>query len=211
MTRLLVRPLVVLGGRVVSFVDRPLPASDRAQVGRDAWHPGRWALSDLRVLTVSHRGFDGRTHTGRLVVSRSAAAPLARVFRRLYELHFPIRHMRLSDAYGPARSRPADGDSQRQLRVQAGGAVAVRRRQRHGQLVGARIGRSSGPEPRREPLRRVRQSRNPRSRRYFDRSRHLRGMVTGAVVRAFASVGWGWGGSWSSSTKDYLHFSASGH
>jgi len=32
-----------------------------------------------------------------------------------------------------------------------------------------------------------------------------------AVVRAFASIGWGWGGSWSGSTKDYMHFSATGH
>ena len=41
---------------------------------------------------------------------------------------------------------------------------------------------------------------------------HLRkGMVTPAVVRAFASVGWGWGGSWSGSTKDYMHFSFNGH
>ena len=37
------------------------------------------------------------------------------------------------------------------------------------------------------------------------------GMVTGAVVRSFRSVGWGWGGSWSGSTKDYMHFSATGH
>src|SRR5438093_12887923 len=43
-------------------------------------------------------------------VNQDAAAPLARVFRRLYELRFPIRHLRLSDAYGPARSQPADGD-----------------------------------------------------------------------------------------------------
>jgi hypothetical protein len=36
-------------------------------------------------------------------------------------------------------------------------------------------------------------------------------MVTAAVVRAFRSIGWGWGGGWSGSTKDYMHFSASGH
>jgi poly-gamma-glutamate synthesis protein (capsule biosynthesis protein) len=30
------------------------------------------------------------------------------------------------------------------------------------------------------------------------------------VVRAFASVGWGWGGSWSDGTKDYQHFSTTG-
>jgi hypothetical protein len=30
-------------------------------------------------------------------------------------------------------------------------------------------------------------------------------------VRAFASVGWGWGGSWTGDTKDYMHFSSTGH
>ena len=46
---------------------------------------------------------------------------------------------------------------------------------------------------------------------YLDRSRVRRGMATPAVVAAFRSVGWGWGGSWAGSTKDYMHFSASGH
>jgi hypothetical protein len=32
-----------------------------------------------------------------------------------------------------------------------------------------------------------------------------------AVVAAFRSIGCGWGGAWSGSTKDYMHFSASGH
>ena len=52
---------------------------------------------------------------------------------------------------------------------------------------------------------------HPGSRRYLDRSRRLKGMVHAGdtVVRAFASVGWGWGGSWVG-TKDYQHFSASG-
>jgi hypothetical protein len=36
-------------------------------------------------------------------------------------------------------------------------------------------------------------------------------MVTPAVRQAFASIGWGWGGAWSGSTKDYMHFSINGH
>jgi D-alanyl-D-alanine carboxypeptidase len=36
-------------------------------------------------------------------------------------------------------------------------------------------------------------------------------MVTPAVVKAFRSIGWGWGGGWAGATKDYMHFSASGH
>jgi hypothetical protein len=46
---------------------------------------------------------------------------------------------------------------------------------------------------------------------YLKRSRHRPGMVTPAVQRAFASIGWGWGGSWAGSTKDYMHFSTNGH
>ena len=54
---------------------QPLPAAVRAKVRATAWHPGcPVPLSDLRVLTVSYRGFDGRTYSGQLVVNRSAAA-----------------------------------------------------------------------------------------------------------------------------------------
>ena len=46
---------------------------------------------------------------------------------------------------------------------------------------------------------------------YMNRSRLRPGMVTPAVLAAFRSVGWGWGGAWSGSTKDYMHFSSTGH
>jgi len=52
---------------------------------------------------------------------------------------------------------------------------------------------------------------DPRMRPYTDRSRLKKGMVTPAVVRAFRSIGWGWGGDWSGATKDYMHFSHNGH
>jgi hypothetical protein len=51
----------------------------------------------------------------------------------------------------------------------------------------------------------------PAGAAYADRSRRAPGMVHAgdATVRAFAAVGWGWGGSWPGS-KDYQHFSATG-
>jgi D-alanyl-D-alanine carboxypeptidase len=55
------------------------------------------------------------------------------------------------------------------------------------------------------------QSRDPATRPFFNRSRHRRGMVGSRAVRAFRAAGWGWGGAWTGSTKDYMHFSASGH
>ena len=37
------------------------------------------------------------------------------------------------------------------------------------------------------------QSRDPTLRKYRNRSRHLKGMVTPRANAAFASIGWGWG------------------
>jgi hypothetical protein len=211
-TRLLALPLVMLGLGSFHSSIRPLPATVRAEVGRDAWHSGcPVALSGLRLLTVSQRGFDGRTHSGRLVVNRSAATPLSRVFRRLYELRFPIRHMRLADMYGPTRSRPADGDVSGSFECRQAVPSPCVGGSGTGSWSEHAFGEAVDLNPVENPYVGCGQSRDPASRRYFDRSRHLRGMVTGAVVRAFAGVGWGWGGSWSGSTKDYMHFSASGH
>jgi hypothetical protein len=55
------------------------------------------------------------------------------------------------------------------------------------------------------------QSRDRAGRRFRDRSVHRRGMVTRRAIGAFASIGWGWGGAWSGNTKDYMHFSSTGH
>ena len=46
---------------------------------------------------------------------------------------------------------------------------------------------------------------------YRDRDRHRPGMILagGPVVRAFAGIGWTWGGTWHS-LQDLQHFSANG-
>jgi hypothetical protein len=51
----------------------------------------------------------------------------------------------------------------------------------------------------------------PAGRPYLERSHYRRGMAVagGALVRAFASVGWLWGGRWAGS-PDWQHFSKTG-
>ncbi len=64
---------------------RPLGPPERAQLIGEFWHAGcPVPLSSLSLLTVSHWDFAGNVQTGQLVVNRRAAAPLARVLRRLY-------------------------------------------------------------------------------------------------------------------------------
>jgi hypothetical protein len=52
---------------------------------------------------------------------------------------------------------------------------------------------------------------HPASAPYLRRTPYRAGMAVegGALVRAFAAAGFGWGGRWSGA-KDYQHFSASG-
>src|SRR6266567_2924823 len=53
--------------------------------------------------------------------------------------------------------------------------------------------------------------RNLHARRYRDRSLRRPGMIHhgDVAVRAFAAIGWKWGGDWDGH-KDYMHFSATG-
>jgi hypothetical protein len=191
----------------------PLPRPVQAQLrSAGVWHRGcPVAMSDLRLLTVSHRDFRGRTQTGRLVVNRAAAAPLARVFRQLYRLHFPIRHLQLDDAYGPRRDRPRDGDVSGSFECRQAVPSPCTGGRGTGSWSMHAFGLAVDINPVENPYVGCGQSRDRAGRRFRDRSVHRRGMVTRRAIGAFASIGWGWGGAWSGNTKDYMHFSSTGH
>lgn len=75
----------------------------RRQMSGVSWHRGcPVGFERLRLLRVTHWGFDGEVHRGRLVVHRDSARPMLRTMRELFKLRFPIRRMHLVDAYGHA-------------------------------------------------------------------------------------------------------------
>lgn len=192
----------------------PVPAPVRAELTGPFWHRGcPVALSQLRVLTVSYWSFDNRVHTGQLVVNQRVAKPLARVFNKLYARRFPIRHMQLADAYGPKRVRPADKDVSDafECRQAVASPCSGTTHTGTGSWSEHAYGEAVDLNPVENPYVGCGQTREKASRPYLDRSRLRPGMVTPRVVAAFRSIGWGWGGDWSGSTKDYMHFSASGH
>jgi hypothetical protein len=145
------------------------------------------------------------------VVNASAAHPLASVFHRLYELRFPVRHMRFSDFYGPSRGRPRDGDVTASFECRQAVPSPCTGGTGTGSWSMHAYGLAVDLNPRENPYVGCGQSRDPTAQAYRDRSRRRPGMVGSRTVRAFASVGWGWGGGWSGNTKDYMHFSSNGH
>ena len=65
--------------------------------------------------------------------------------------------------------------------------------------------------PHSQPIRANARTTGPSAVTIPDRTRVRSGMIThdGPVVRAFARIGWEWGGSWNYS-KDYMHFIQNG-
>jgi D-alanyl-D-alanine carboxypeptidase-like protein len=170
-----------------------------------SWHAGCPVdLADLRLLSLDHWGFDGRVHAGEMVVHRDVAKDVLDVFGSLFDARFPIRRMRLVDAYGgnDDRSMAADNTSAFNCRPVTGGSSWSEHA----------YGRAIDLNPLENPYVTAGGTVLPSGgARFTDRSRQAKGMIHAgdAVVRAFASIGWMWGGSWSG-TVDYQHFSSTG-
>ena len=180
------------------------PALTRQMTGV-SWRPGcPVSLRDLRLVTATHRGFDGRDRVGRVIVHRDVAPRMLSLLRRLYADGFPIRRMVPVDAYGGSdfRSIEADNTSAFNCRFVDG----TTRYSEHA------YGRAIDVNPIENPyVTRGGTTSHPSSRAYLRRTPFRPGMAAEgrALVRAFDAIGWGWGGRWSRA-KDYQHFSASG-
>jgi hypothetical protein len=198
--------LAVAAALVPGFHARvqPIPAAVRAEMTGVSWRPGcPVGLADLRLVTLTYRGFDGRAHTGQLVSNKDAAAALVGVFRRLYAVGFPIRRMKLVDRYG--------GDDFRSIEADNTSAFNCRAASGSSHWSEHAYGRAIDVNPIENPYVSGGTTSHSASRPYLDRSRHRPGMAYegGVLVETFRAAGWGWGGNYTG-IKDYQHFSASG-
>lgn len=168
-----------------------------------SWRPGcPVPLADLRYVQVSYWGFDGAVHRGELVVHARAVRAVVAALRSVFEAHFPLAAMQLVDAHGGPQSESiAEKDTAAFNCRSATGRPGVWSQHSYGWAIDVNpvqnpyVGAGGFVAP-------------PGSRPYVDRSRQAPGMIHpgDAVVRAFAAVGWSWGGYWSK-VKDYQHFS----
>ena len=161
--------------------------------------------AQLRRVRLRYWGFDGASHIGSLVVNESVTRDIVSVFRRLYGERFPIRRMQPIDAYhgSDPLSMAADNTSAFNCRY----AVAPGPKQWSAHAYGLAI----DVNPVENPYLEGGKVRPAAGKPYLDRSRARPGMALagGALVRAFAAVGWLWGGRWTGS-PDYQHFSSTG-
>ncbi|MFG2020840.1 M15 family metallopeptidase [Actinomadura geliboluensis] len=163
------------------------------------------APSGLRMIEMTYWGMDDRPHTGgRLVVNAKAADDLVSVFKKLYAMRYPIERMEPVDKYGGS-----DFDS-----IEANNTSAFNCRNATGSdsfsqhAYGLAVDINPCQNPYVYADGRIA---HKDCAKYKNRELDAPGMIHAGdkVVKAFASIGWGWGGEWSGA-KDYQHFSSSG-
>jgi hypothetical protein len=172
------------------------------------WRPGcPVPPSQLRRLSLSYWGFDGRAHPGTMIVNEAVAAAVVSVFRTLYDERFPIYEMVPEDVYhgddnAAAAADDTSGFNCRQAVVPPGQPSSW-----SAHAYGEAIDVNDVQNPYVDGSTVI----PPAGAAYENRSTYRPGMAIagGQLVRAFASVGWQWGGRWTQ-TPDYQHFSATG-
>jgi hypothetical protein len=190
--------------RPKTFTAKVSRIRQRSQV-RYSWHPGcPVAFSRLRLITMTYRGFDHKVRTGRLIANADVTGKLILVFRKLFAMRYPIRQMVPVDAYHGSDYASIQADNTSAFNCRD--ATGTSSWSEHAYGLAVDLNPCENPYVYADG-----HEAHKHCRKYTDRNLHDPGIIhpDDQVVRAFASVGWGWGGTWQGD-RDYQHFSASG-
>jgi hypothetical protein len=126
-------------------------------------------------------------------------------------MHFPIHHMSLVQVYGPVSKWPKDGDVTYSFSCRQAVPSPCSGGTGTGSWSMHAYGEAIDVNTKENPYVQSGVISHANARTFRDRTRVRPGMAVegGVLVRAFARIGWGWGGRWSGS-QDYQHFSITG-
>ena len=160
-------------------------------------------VDELAYLTVSHYGFDGRFHTGEIMVNATVAEDVLSVFRRLHSARFPIEQMRVIRL--DEVDDPPTGDWNETTSFVCRPAVGSSGWSQHA------FGLAVDINPFHNPYQKADLVIPELASVYTDRADVRVGMILSddVVTAAFADIGFAWGGNWNT-LKDWMHFSQSG-
>ncbi len=182
-----------------------IPADLRLWMIGLSWHRGcPVPIESLRLLHVDYWGFDGGEHRGRLIVHWRQARPVLHVFHVLFNHRFSIKRILLPEKYGA-------NDHHLMVHNVTSAFNCRWRAGQPGVWSEHAYGRAIDINPVQNPYVVGDHVSPPRGRAYLDRAQDLIGMIHArdVVIRAFARIGWEWGGNWTS-LKDYQHLSSTG-
>lgn len=180
-----------------------IPEETREKMRDVCWHrdPRCPSFDELALLHVPFRGFDGRDHTGELVVAKEAAEAVLWALERIHAARYPIERMERIERY--------DGDDRRSMAANNSSGFNFRtvdgeeRLSRHARGLAVDLNPVFNPWIRGDRV-------DPEAgRKYVGRDATHPAIIRRGdpVTRAFDAIGWQWGGDWTS-YQDYHHFEA---
>ncbi len=189
-----------------AFITPITPKIKEQMIAGNSYHYGcPVSLKNLRYIKLTYIGFDGKEHMGELIVNKSVAKEVVAIFKKLYEIKYPIRKMKLVSKYNGSdfASIEADNTSAFNCRNVAG----TNKWSLHS------FGRAIDINPLENPYvsssgkishkgslpfkKRVRTSNSPTQKALI--------LKNDAIVKIFKAYGWRWGGEFKC-CKDYQHF-----
>jgi len=163
-------------------------------------------MRDLRYIQVTYRDFNGKEKNGELVMHKEVAGDIVSIFRELYDIHYPVRKMRLVSDFG-------GNDWQS---IEAGNTSAFNCRPATGSKKWSKhaYGRAIDLNPIENPYisksghiahKASKKYRKRAHRKLSDPGDRALLLKRDKATLIFKKYGWKWGGDWPG-TKDYQHF-----
>jgi glucose/arabinose dehydrogenase len=181
---------------------RRITGAARQRILESTWKSGcPVPVERLRLVQVRFHRFDGVNPHGLLVVRRREAPNVVEAMRKLYRAGYPLHRLRPIDVYG--------GDADRARRADDTFGFACERVSGTSRTPAQARGLAIEINPVENPTVDGNEVSPGKGQAYADRTLTHPAIIRrgDAVVRAFRSVGWSWGGA-SSPTKHYQLFVA---
>ncbi len=158
---------------------------------------------ELTYLRMSFWGVDEQRHMGEMIVHDDVAADVVSVFRKLYRARWPIEEMRVTARRELDAAPTGDGNNT--------SAFVCRSARLSTEWSEHAYGLAVDINPFHNPYVRGDVILPELAIAYRNRGWERPGMIEDGdvVTKAFADIGWGWGGKWQS-VKDWMHFSLGG-
>jgi hypothetical protein len=162
------------------------------------------SLDELSYVRVLHRGFDGTTRIGELIVNSALKEDIIDIMRELYKADYPIEQMVLIDVYG--------GDDNQSMAANNTSAFNYRTVSGTNKLSNHSYGRAIDINPLYNPYIRTASDGSTlcepeNGAPYINRDEDFTYKIdhSDRCYQLFKEHGFTWGGDWRS-VKDYQHF-----
>ena len=150
---------------------------------------------ELELVNVSYYGFDGKLHSGQILVNKNVAEDIIEIFKVIRETKFPVEKVvpMVEYNWSDEKSMQDNNTSSFNYRFLSGSKL----------LSMHASGLAIDINPKQNPY--VKNGSNSPVGSTYELDENGTICSDSEIVKAFKEMGWSWGGDWKS-LKDYQHF-----